>query len=315
MRPGIRKIVFILHSQGGIQGGLVFDLLLAELPKNFLEKLEVYTFGDAANHFATHGGEATSILGGSSQGVDTDTGHDDQASTQPKSYMRAIGHIEHYASRRDFFSLWGVLNFVRLPNAYSGRVFECEGRGHLFIQHYTDYMFPLRSTSRGGYRTTRASNEFMESEIEFRTDRSIRSSTSNDGNDDGGREENTFLQIVVVRPLTPYSLGLQRAASWSVSDSESFLRKATRVKDVSRLSGYRNGMSLELPLERRGFGEALQASSVEGHEKIVELLLNKGAHVNAQGGGFGNALQAGSAEGHEKIVELLLNKGADINAE
>ncbi|KUI56312.1 hypothetical protein VP1G_03745 [Cytospora mali] len=49
--PQYSKVVFILHSQGGIEGGLVLDWLLQELPQNLLCKLEVYTFGNAANHF------------------------------------------------------------------------------------------------------------------------------------------------------------------------------------------------------------------------------------------------------------------------
>lgn len=49
--PKYSKVVFILHSQGGIEGGLVLDWLLQELPQNLLCKLEVYTFGNAANHF------------------------------------------------------------------------------------------------------------------------------------------------------------------------------------------------------------------------------------------------------------------------
>lgn len=49
--PRYSKVVFILHSQGGIEGGMVLDWLLQELPQNLLSKLEVYTFGNAANHF------------------------------------------------------------------------------------------------------------------------------------------------------------------------------------------------------------------------------------------------------------------------
>src|SRR5262249_7066859 len=58
------------------------------------------------------------------------------------------------------------------------------------------------------------------------------------------------------------------------------------------------------------YGNALQAASRTGNEKVVELLLSKGAEVNAQGGGYGNALQAASWRGSEKVVELLLSKGA-----
>src|SRR5688572_6097650 len=49
--PKKSKVVFILHSQGGIEGGLVLDWLLQEMPQDLLAKLEVYTFGNAANHF------------------------------------------------------------------------------------------------------------------------------------------------------------------------------------------------------------------------------------------------------------------------
>ncbi|KAF2963722.1 hypothetical protein GQX73_g9855 [Xylaria multiplex] len=49
--PQYSKVVFILHSQGGVEGGLVLDWLLQELPQDLLAKLEVYTFGCAANHF------------------------------------------------------------------------------------------------------------------------------------------------------------------------------------------------------------------------------------------------------------------------
>jgi len=45
------KVIFVLHSQGAIEGSLVLDWLLQELPQDLLSKLEVYTFGNAANHF------------------------------------------------------------------------------------------------------------------------------------------------------------------------------------------------------------------------------------------------------------------------
>lgn len=63
-------------------------------------------------------------------------------------------------------------------------------------------------------------------------------------------------------------------------------------------------------------GNALQAASVRGHERTVQLLLEIGADVNAQDNSrFGTALQAASARGHETTVQLLLENGADISAE
>ena len=58
------------------------------------------------------------------------------------------------------------------------------------------------------------------------------------------------------------------------------------------------------------FSNALQAASFRGHEAVVKLLLDKGANVNAQGGHYGNALQTASEGGHEQVVKLLLDKGA-----
>jgi hypothetical protein len=43
----------------------------------------------------------------------------------------------------------------------------------------------------------------------------------------------------------------------------------------------------------------------------VRMLLEKGPEVNVQGGRYGNASQAASLKGHEKIVQLLLDEGAN----
>ncbi|KAJ7693718.1 ankyrin repeat domain-containing protein [Mycena olivaceomarginata] len=63
------------------------------------------------------------------------------------------------------------------------------------------------------------------------------------------------------------------------------------------------------------YGNALWAAVSQGHDKIVLVLLDKGADVNAQQGEYGNALQAAASGGHDKIVQVLLDKGADVNAQ
>ena len=64
------------------------------------------------------------------------------------------------------------------------------------------------------------------------------------------------------------------------------------------------------------YGNALQAASREGYEKVVRILMDAGADVNVRGILCGNTLQPASGEGHEEVVELLLlDKGADVNAQ
>ena len=51
-------------------------------------------------------------------------------------------------------------------------------------------------------------------------------------------------------------------------------------------------------------------TSLRGHTKAAELLINYGANINNQNN-FGTALHAASRNGHESIVELLLKHKAD----
>ena len=57
----------------------------------------------------------------------------------------------------------------------------------------------------------------------------------------------------------------------------------------------------------------LQAASYMGFEDVVQILLNRNADVNALGGKYFHALQAASLAGHERIVKILIDRGADIN--
>ena len=61
------------------------------------------------------------------------------------------------------------------------------------------------------------------------------------------------------------------------------------------------------------YGDALQTASLLGHEKIVQILIKAGANINAQGRSWGNALVGASKEGHEKVVQMLVTAGADVN--
>jgi hypothetical protein len=146
------KVVLIVHSQGGIEGGLIVDWLLDELPQGLLRKLEIYTFGNAANHFNNPYRAFPDA-------------QKDEATTQNRQpsaeYDNTILHIEHYANSKDFVSLWGVLNFTSIANRYNGQVLIRPGTGHMFNQHYLDTMFTL-----GPDRKVLDSNPFMNMEID-----------------------------------------------------------------------------------------------------------------------------------------------------
>jgi hypothetical protein len=60
--------------------------------------------------------------------------------------------------------------------------------------------------------------------------------------------------------------------------------------------------------QNQEMGPPLYYTSLSGLQRVTELLLQRGADINAQGGRFSNALQAASAYGRKEIVQILLNQ-------
>jgi len=58
----------------------------------------------------------------------------------------------------------------------------------------------------------------------------------------------------------------------------------------------------------------LHAAAGEGRAKAAELLINRGASVNAKTKRGLTPLHDASFEGREEVTELLLKRGADVNA-
>ncbi|KAI5843615.1 hypothetical protein BZA05DRAFT_321457, partial [Tricharina praecox] len=137
----VDKVVLVTHSQGGIIVAAAVDALCADLPPAAFDKLEIYTFGCAANHFNNpprciqcHNGSCNPLPG---------------LPRHPPSNKRQISVIEHYANSNEFVARLGVLRFVKGQgeNEFVGKVFTRLGEsGHLFCQHYLDPMFGDHAT-------------------------------------------------------------------------------------------------------------------------------------------------------------------------
>jgi hypothetical protein len=139
------KVVLILHSQGGIEGGLMIDMLLADLGDDLLCKLEIYTFASFANHF------------------------NNPLRLCAEGKRPVFRHVEHYANTNDYVSRCGVLSFAKSPthigNRFAGTLFTREGSGHMFNQHYLATMFEEDPVTGLVAET----NDFMETVVERET--------------------------------------------------------------------------------------------------------------------------------------------------
>ncbi|KAK2044333.1 hypothetical protein LZ31DRAFT_466620 [Colletotrichum somersetense] len=279
--PKYSKVVFILHSQGGIEGGLVLDWLLQELPQDLLSKLEVYTFGNAANHFnnphrtalsqslaqskaatttltrttttmtcgdaAAPGPilptttsdliEASTLASGRQGGQENRSAIPSlvSSSSSTAALDRAIGHIEHYAHSTDFVAIWGVLHFCTSLAAdhtmprFMGRLFvrASERGGHQLCQHYLDGMFPLaRDPETGKFTGASEENDFMDSEIQV------------------GQEGDAGANAREAYEVSYLGRGFASEVELHGERLRGRHRKRTvKVKELSRLWLYRNGLS------------------------------------------------------------------------
>ncbi|KAG5922859.1 hypothetical protein E4U53_003643 [Claviceps sorghi] len=278
-KPDKSKIIFILHSQGGIEGGLVLDWLLQELPQDLLSKLEVYTFGNAANHFNNpHRRIASQVLtrfdplaaiksfyakpnlsAPLASRVEAKKGYDvtqlslqasdkdalashSSSRTSVAANDRAISYIEHYAHGNDFVALWGVLHFARSKLA-SAQIPRFMGR--IF--------------SRAAGRGHLLNQHYLDAMFPLKRDPETGQLT-------GADEDNAFMEETVeiddevddvvngkaqtresfdITYLSTELLDSGDAATFPPKDALAKKRSkgAVKVKELSRLWSYRNGQS------------------------------------------------------------------------
>ncbi|OBT84478.1 hypothetical protein VE02_06420 [Pseudogymnoascus sp. 03VT05] len=72
------------------------------------------------------------------------------------------------------------------------------------------------------------------------------------------------------------------------------------------------GASIEL-VDRDVLDNPIWVATTHGHEKVVGVLLNKGAKVDLKDEYSGTLLMEATQNSHEKVVELLLNRGAKVD--
>ena len=232
--PEIKKIVFILHSQGGIEGGLILDWLFAEVSRDALKRMEVYTFGNAANHFNNPDLYDPNTTYGQKKIAEAVLAERAEKHPRGRERTKVIGHIEHYTNAGDFVSQFGVLNYTRIQNRFMGRLFLSPGSGHLLNQHYLYKMFALNPERTGCADT----NDFMEMEVRFNKhdveedgDReSLLSSLVGTDSDDAVKKNSVAFVGDVNAAVKPIALPKRGGAA-----------RVLKVKDFSRLWLYRNG--------------------------------------------------------------------------
>ena len=98
------------------------------------------------------------------------------------------------------------------------------------------------------------------------------------------------------------------------SDEYTFLLIAAR-EGHDQMIQFLLDQGADINAQSGGYGNALQVASSEGHNNAVQILLENEADVNTQGGIYGNALQAASAHNHCKVVQTLLDNEADVNTQ
>jgi hypothetical protein len=89
---------------------------------------------------------------------------------------------------------------------------------------------------------------------------------------------------------------------------------AARAGDLGAIERHMaNGAAVDAVDPERG-GTPLLWAAVTGQAEAIELLIGRGANVNAAGRDGGTALLAAAFLGHEKAVDVLVRHGAKVNA-
>ncbi len=123
-------------------------------------------------------------------------------------------------------------------------------------------------------------------------------------------EESRKMRDFFKRPFRKEQKNLQ-LCDWEVR-SQSDLQRLAPACDVSTDSKNVSPSSSEKASVSGICGTALHAACLKGDLRSVQILLNSGEDINAEGGIFVTPLRAASYGGHINIVKLLLKHDANI---
>ncbi|MGE3820245.1 MAG: ankyrin repeat domain-containing protein, partial [Isosphaeraceae bacterium] len=123
--------------------------------------------------------------------------------------------------------------------------------------------------------------------------------------------------------IVPLTVGVSTLATTSASrkpegptlaEGSTTLWAAARAGDLAAIERHlASGASVDAVDPERG-GTPVMWAAVKGQAEAMDLLIQRGADVNAVSWDGGTALHAAAFLGHEKAVDVLLRNGANVNA-
>jgi hypothetical protein len=138
------------------------------------------------------------------------------------------------------------------------------------------------------------------------------------------RYRRVFLPLLMgMVTIVPLTIGVSSLAMYSASrkpgatvpaKASTSIWAAAQAGDLGAIERHvASGAAVDAVDPKHG-GTPLAWAAVTGQAEAIELLIGRGARVNAAGKDGGTALLAAAFLGHEKAVEVLVRHGADINA-
>ena len=122
-------------------------------------------------------------------------------------------------------------------------------------------------------------------------------------------------ESVRVRPGSLSPAAAERASSSAAAAPDAVVAAAERGEEEAVLAYLEGGGRADATYERGGVSglTLLMRAAQEGHERVVELLLQHGAEINLHSSNGLTALMTAANQGDERLVELLIRRGAEIN--